>query len=1501
MAEYDVDGTVYEFPDDITDDDALRILKEQGIIKPVVPATPLPRLNEVAPTFAPEKETAEAARQRIEDDVQAEMEARSVFTHEDARKATRDRLEQMALDKQKKEREKLIQAGGNPEEAGSIPLFRASRIKEVPAEGVTQDGKYLTERLYIDPDTGLPSVPTARQEVVESFARQPILGEESARRAAAEIQRQQKEIDRKLAKGEDVGFTEYAGPLFSGILSEPAQGSGVTETGLGAALRSTLGWVSALGAEGYFRGLGYEVDEAGLPLDPDDFGFAVAQAREKLGLPAASAKILPVPLPGVATRSQQGVPTTFDPEARRTASSVPVPPFTEDPMGFLRAETRRVAQNVASGRTLGDEFQAAPEVAEAYENVWDSPDAAFYGGSLGEVFVPAGPGTAFRGAKRLASAAVDTKTAQSVAQAAIKAAEAARVGAIDAPSLVKQAQAAALGAGADALSVVVPGRASDGRVVRRVAEKVLTRLGYEGEDFDTLRKAIKPTSNTVDEVMGDLDKPLLDLLAKPDATTNYPTEISRIGALLRKNVPDDFVMVTENVAVPRASVKDARTVLAQARALLFSRSPRQVAGALSRMAADAEAGGNTKLANALRATAKDVLDKQSLTPIGVATAPKKTLAQASKRADEYAKWKGVKDPNFGKALLGTTPKEAAYSAGGILVALAADLAKYDSWDEVPIAMRRTVTTMVEDNFLGSHLPAVARKASDLTSAQVFIKQVGLNISREAVAKSLDSMTSRRYRALRLPLETETVAVAQARQQIRAAAKTVFPVVSRRLNELAKEHGNVDDAVDALLDEALTRAVEDFTPEKAWKKVFDSLYGGEIADRVMGAVIARDLAPVVDGGFMFMPTIKAAQEIDARLVADGVLVGWQGDGWLSTHAFAPDFHKGFLKVALEESVRKDIAKRGRVVEGVLSGTEKEWDVFAGANKLDPEQAVQMPFPGFSRYGEHEGGRVRVYDKSASNAERVLADNGEEFAKLIESVSPRMRGDVVKMASDAYDYLITGVMRNVQRNAKYGYVLPNLPYLSYRLLEAPIISLMTVGLENTLKGAKRLLTRKLQGGGLLSDEGIYYSPKVLGQMAEEYGIGYTRVESERVGTLADDLLRDARTTAEGKDPDAAIQLRGPLNKSFWTRTAEALERSYRQSVFEVGLMRGDTPQLAAETARKSQFDYDAVPGPVREQAARYFAGAANAYAMHSELVRAVMTNPSKARAVYKALMVKQRVEDPYQVHGDKSLKSLGIWHDDSGAAFYGPEIPIFAPIETILGFGRQANLMVDDLSYAADAAQTAGDVGTVLFAGGERVMTSLADELLPEVLAAYDRFQEDKAGGKKGAAGPEPLSDEKMFWAAAIAAQAAGPDEWQTFQTWFKPVMVDPPSGMEHPTIKGAWKAQPPEGTPHLLFGRDEKGLPVYYSFEPSKEGLQNITILRGLTPDSLEALSPLYAASLQGAEGVEGTPERVYPEGVVASGVKGAAMQATLAPAPRGTPQQLRAKQAEEIRKVREGG
>ena len=111
---------------------------------------------------------------------------------------------------------------------------------------------------------------------------------------------------------------------------------------------------------------------------------------------------------------------------------------------------------------MGDEFNDAPAVRDWYASVWGDPDAAYYAGSLGDVFIPAGPGTAAKGAKGLAKLAkVDAGAAKGFP--GIHRGHQCRTGCQASGQAHKAAQAAALGVAnpvADIAAAVTPGRGS---------------------------------------------------------------------------------------------------------------------------------------------------------------------------------------------------------------------------------------------------------------------------------------------------------------------------------------------------------------------------------------------------------------------------------------------------------------------------------------------------------------------------------------------------------------------------------------------------------------------------------------------------------------------------------------------------------------------------------------------------------------------------------------------------------------------------------------------------------------------------------------------------------------------------------------------------------------------------------------------------------------------------------------------------------------------------------
>ena len=1452
--DYRVGEQLYRFSDDMSQEDVIGVLQQQGIIEPpALPVRPMRAEQTPIPEIASLAELEAAQAAAVEEQVSQEMAPRGGNIPAGEFSAERQRVEARAERQQERQRSQVLQPGRTEPQRvaeGGIPTLRPTRIvtQEIPA--VTQQGEILTERSIVG-DDGRLRPPTADEETAEAFAMQPILGAESARVISERVRAEQAEIDRKVAAGEDVSPFEYAGAALGGILTRPGEQTGVFETELGASLRSTLGWVSALAAEGYFRGLGYEVDKNGIPVDPDDLGLAIAQGRRAIGLPEVvyplqpiskpiraivsgldeeagqqlerlikSVPQLAVPLPGVATTSQTAKLTTFDPEGRRTVRQVRVPDPREDFSGWPDATQRRVSQNVATGRTMGDEFIDTPALRDWYAEVWGDPDAAYFGGSLLELFIPAGPGTAAKGAKGLAKltkADKATKAAVNAAgRSAIRAAQAIEQGK---PSgrLAKQAQAAALSIAnpvADVAAAVTPGKLSEGRVVRRVAEQVLDGAALDKADAARAKAAIRPTSSTPQAIMRDVAPYLGDRAAV-------------FGRALVQNIPDDVVMITSNVGVPRVHANSMRASLGRFRREVFSGSPKDVA---HRLPGD----------------------------------------------------------------------------------LGQQVARFDDWGSVPTGLRRQATIVLEDAHAVSQAPKQARLARDLTSLQTWFRTTDSNLTKRLLkSQGLDSPAMRRARAVfrlrALPLQSETAAVVQARQAIRGAATTELQRLGKRLTIRSRELGNADDAVDSLFAEELASSPSPIGATEAWEKVMGAIYGDENAGkRLYNIAIEKKLIPSANGkDALIGPTVDTLRGVDVSLYDDGVqgVVGVRGTNLASKH-FAPDYQKALLKVAVEEGTKKSLAARGRLTEAIGSAVD---GLVTQASRVPAGLTKAVELLGDGVINElpvlREGNRVRarVYDRNASAAERILAENGEEFAEFIEGIAPRARKGLKSVLGEVLELFLGTGRRNFAQNMQYGFVGPNVVGFPYALFKQAITPLLTVGLQGTADIVDRVVRRRVFGGGLTTTDGVYYTGKQLQELGEELGLGYTTVSSERVRSIADDLLRDARRAAEGPLEGLVKRELNPLDKSFWTRSAEAVEMSMRQGAFEAELLKGRTPEQAAQYARDALFDYSEVPEAIRQELGRYFATAAGNSKLYTELVKAIMTNPDKARLVLKAQLQKARAQDPHNLHGDKALKSLGLVTIGDGV-YFGPEVPAFAPAEVALGMARQGNLLVQDLRVATQAAEQVGAEVNQVVEGTQTITRSLKDVAQPLVLDAFDRFQAGAETSPVGIQGAAPITDEKMFWAAALYAHNMDASRdlglWDWFERVFKPETVMPPKGSFKEELPEYW-TKAPKGQPHVLWGRDETGLPLYKVLKPSEDGQLAMALLRAASPKAIEQAF-VAGTSLVEPVAVEQQPTAVFGGDLLPPSPARAALDATLGRAPEADPERVRRAQLEQLSGVIQG-
>ena len=1569
--------------------------------------------------------------------------------------ATGDDKELKELAKEKDRREKI--RADETKAMKSAQVIASAQPPSPPKEGA---------RLYRDPSTGELREPSAWEELTEAFSKQQVMSEEAARQSAARIARQQAEVDRRVAGGETFAWTDYAGPLFSGILStRESTGAGTTETELGAALRGTLGSLSALAAEGYFRGLGYEVNAKGEPVDPEDFGYAVADVKrainEKAGFTVipdvvyplqfigkpvrvaaelaggpeweatvenllASVPQLAVPTPGVKTESTQRKVYFADPEGRRRVSSIEVPSPLSDPAGFVNAETRRLARNIAAGRTFGDEFMDAPDVRDWYANVWGDEDAAFWGGSVAELAIPAGPGTAAKAGKAAGRYLLGTSTAGKAAGALIDAAEASKIPGVSATGL----RGAVLNPLADVAAAVVPGKPSDARVVRRVAERIIDDMNLPDQVKSAAKNSIKPTSQTLVDVMEDVG-PVLDptyvspfrslqaktgeflvqrfdaILAQmgpaqaskwallqlknlggtpPTGTVPLTTlrqsllgapvaaakaagtpelvtpDVARIflpspvpgsrpprfsgvrqvgqqsglealerakatdtsaamgliadanisgaarhfGIQLGRNLPDDMVMISENIAVPRAMAKQARADFDEMKKMLFMRPVTEIRTELQSAIPVTRMTPGSSAEAAYKRMVK-VLDK----------ANGRFLTVAERKAFDKAHDVWVKKSGAtGRFAVPTyfhsrRPAEVAGMLRGTAYQdLAAELAQAPDWFLVKPETMRFLAERYPEPVMMTWFAGRSRLARDLTAAQVGYNNWLAAFDSPEVRRGLALFKKRPF--------TETVSMRQARQAIRSASETAIRNLGTELTTKAKALGSYDEAINRVFSDKTA----DISADEAWTKVLEAMYGSpEVAKEVKAAVVANaqnmpGITFSTTGGvtqFASTPTVEMVKVVD-RFFVDGPgfkgRSNFRGDlfepqlgrfGFNGlTSMFTPDYHKAFLKVMLEEGVRKELPASARRNEALMSSVD---NALGNANAFTPNkfgqdlqarlidqtrnpvQATSFEVP---NYGASGSARVRVYDPALSETERLIAESGEGFVKFAESVEPRMRADVLEMAKGAYDWLVLGPGRNFQSMAKYGYMIPNVPYLAGKLLEVPVLSAVTSGLARTSEAMSHwptVMLRRNTGAPLYLPDGRVYTGQQILDLAREQGLGLSTVEAERIGSLADDILRDARQAARQQGGAstpawALIDEANPFSKVLGQRIAEAMEVSYRQAMFEARLLAGDSVPDAAQAARRSLLDYSEVPGVVKDFIGRYVAEAATQWQLTVELARLAVENPQAARAYYKAMQTKQREEDPYAVHGDKALKSLGMVNVDGQDYFVPGFNKAYLPVEAALlaarsgvsglaMLGRIANAP-EGMALAEGAAQT--------LEGGIVIGRQAIDQALPTLMQAIQAGEQMATGEVKYSATDVPradkMTDEGRFWAAAVWAHHMDPDRskgyWNAFLSAYQPDFIRPPK--ENAAYPDAdeddaraffWKSAP-KNTPYLVWGRDEEtGETIYKSFEPSEYGKLNIAVARKLPlAEIAEKAGWVTAATLEAVENPAARPTAIRPTGLV---------------------------------------
>ena len=1376
--------------------------------------------------FKPGAEVGAERQKSIDDFVKKGLDQRAsrIGANPDLYQSIESALRAEAERKFAAEDKKLLTAGttGAVENRdGIIPMFRMSRIENVPTYEVPF-AEPTVKRMYRDPSTGELRPATGKDELVEAAARQTIMGPAEARAYGDQVKRQQEDLAARQAAGEDIPF--WVGPLSSieGLIQEPVAGKGIVETKLGATLRALPSYLAALAAEGYFAGLGYEVDDQGNPVDPTDVAIEIEKARERLGLLEAGGGI---PLPGFKTQREDRKAFDYDPDAKRSASKLEY----RDDTSALSTFASRVGENLARGRTIGDEMMDVPAARENLADTFESPNAAFWAGSIGDLVMPAGPGLLLDKLVKGGKAAAASKTAAKIGAKVIKAADAGSAlrfveSAVPLVKIMPRTQRAvqtAADVAADIAAVTTKGAASEGRVVKAVALRVLqidpVLTDAEKLAVSAAMKAKKVTDTT------DAAQIVMDTmyeLRKAAGIENPQMDASlaryRFVGALRARLPDDLVAVSENVFVPRGVKDQALKLLNKATKEFLALDD---AGKIKRL----EQIGFPQYSRSI-----DNMDDARVLDWSTMSAETRRAAVEAIRLD------------------------AAVAEKGVL--------------------------------------SIVRGAREVTEMQTYL---GSLFSKPY----LDSFIARKARAVLTPIgglgpfkgiqEVESASLFNLRKTLTVQGNAYTKLLAKELTESSKALGSYSEA----LSRAFAANLKDEKPLAIWTKLLTETYGARRIEVLTSHL--KTLAAKGDFDIARLPTVDEFKAFDKALVAAKLVPSFG----------APEYEKLFLKVLTEEGLRKIIIQTGAESETLLSQFGTYTDMIRNPATLT-ERAFDIAGVGPEV--------MRVYDVGESVTEKLIANQAEELVRILPGMSVRGRGSLSMVASDIVDKAFMGA-RNAVHGFKYGYVLPNVPYLMGRLMSLPITSLVTTGVENTMRASGRFtknvinevgraLNVRHAGLGLTTLSGETYDAFALQRLVETAGIGISSVDQARLSSLADDLERTAKIAAGDMSKKARIwSAINPAARSFWMRSAEAVENSYRRAMFEGALAAGTPVNEAAELARKSLFDYASTPDFIQGTIGKYFATAATRYEAAVELGNLALNNPGALRAAVKAQTINARVQDPYGLDGDKALKSMGIvtvGREGDETRYYGPELPIFAPIEDVLGVINAADYTLGAAIDTIDAGMSLsfGEMPSAMLNKTSSVATDTLEEFFAGVVDTYEAWENQDSGSDNTRIEVGKVSDTKMFWAAMLAAdlmQKQGvPGAWDTAMSILDPITVVPPKQYAStiPGLEQYWSTQPPEGTPYRVVGVTDAGVPYFEVLKPSPRGMANLKIIRMLTPAVMERA---FGAGVQllGA----GVPSDVRPDAALPLGAGGAAATFLGEPAGPASVDYRKAQAAERIR------
>lgn len=498
---------------------------------------------------------------------------------------------------------------------------------------------------------------------------------------------------------------------------------------------------------------------------------------------------------------------------------------------------------------------------------------------------------------------------------------------------------------------------------------------------------------------------------------------------------------------------------------------------------------------------------------------------------------------------------------------------------------------------------------------------------------------------------------------------------------------------------------------------------------------------------------------------------------------PRYVQNSLKIVIEEGVRKRVAKEAKAAYEARYGT---FDVGRG-----PLLAAEN--------------RAFLAEEA-----RFVENGGEELFRLSESLPTRAGGEPLP-AGEALSTLAAGV-RSARTTLGYG---PwSIPVVAAgESVMAPIRALAYTGILGT---PYRPALIKTPMGTFTARE----VDELIGSLG---GVGMTRADVERTGRQAHDLFRAVEqevARAQGRTAETAAR-KAFAGTPAALSIAATVEEEARRAVFIRAMQRGQTPEAAIATARRSQYDWgDARNAEIVTRISDEFVWATKTVAEMTELLDLAMRSPAAYRAYLRAKDRADRQFDELNQIESPDGRKLAL--PPMGQKQVLVDLPFQPPVGVLIQPLRMAEA-VAQLPLSPEAAQ-------IVLQGGADAIGEYA-QAVGDVAEAFGG--EGEAGVEGTLQRGEP-SIEQLYLSVLAAAKMMDPtgrNEFVAALNYLDPVYARPPKDdVGFPNDPLAWRGVPanvPAGSYVVSVLPEGDRDTRYYVLRPSGTGLRKLRALRSV--------------------------------------------------------------------------